>query len=418
MKVLVIGATGFIGQGIYNFLKRGEHDVVAGVRHVEYFEGKAIAIDFATLHKDKELLFKLEGFDVVVNAVGIIAPTKTQSFEQMHTLAPMVLFDACKEANVKKVIQLSALGSQNGSTAYHSSKNRADEYLRALGLDYAILHPSIVYGDDGKSTALFQALASLPFVPLIGDGSQLLQPIALEDLVLTVKRAIDFHEKALELDLVGPKSMTYKEVLEGFREYLGLKPAKFVSVPTFGTNIIGKILDEPTVSLDNIKMLNEGNSASVEPLKKFLTHTPVSMQERLFSLKASNAQKLFASLYFMRPLLRWVLGFVWIWSGIVSAFLYPQPLALELLYEIGVPLGLALPLLYLASFLDIVIGVLTIVGYRLQALLKFQMLVIVVYTLLLTFLATHHWLHPFGPVLKNLPLLISIYILSRLEKFR
>ncbi|HFS67644.1 MAG TPA: SDR family oxidoreductase, partial [Flavobacteriia bacterium] len=317
-----------------------------------------------------------------------------------------------------KVIHISALGSQTGTTAYHTSKNKADEYLRELGLSYVILHPSIVYGDDGKSTALFQALAALPIVPLVGDGSQVLQPIALEDLVLTVKRAIESKDNAIELNLVGEKSMTYKELLEGFRAWLGLNPAKFVALPTVGTNVVGKILDEPTVSSDNIKMLNEGNSASVEPLKKFLNYMPVSIEERLFSTQVSNAQKLFASLYFVRPLLRVIIAFVWIWSGIVSAFLYPQALALGLLYEIGIPENFALPILYFASFLDILIGILTLMAYRLQSLLKFQLLVIGVYTLLLTFLSGHHWLHPFGPVLKNLPLMVSIYILSRLEKFR
>ena len=409
MKILIIGSTGFIGKSIYNFLKRDNDEVVASTRTL---------IDFSCLQDDKELVKKLQDFDVVVNAVGIIAETKTQTFEQMHTIAPIVLFDACRKARVQKVIHISALGTQKGITLYHTSKNRADEYLRASGLDYAILHPSIVYGDDGKSTALFQALAMLPLLPIIGDGQQVLQPIALEDLLVTVKRAIESSDKQIELDLVGAKSMSYEELLQGFRTWLGLKPTKSVSVPTFGTDFLGKILDEPTVSSANIQMLNEGSVACVEPLKKFLNYTPASMQERLFCLKSHNAQKLYASLYFMRPLLRLVVAFVWIWSGVVSAFLYPQPLALELLHEVGVPVGLDVPLLYLASFLDISIGIVTLIGYRLQTMLSLQMLVIAVYTLLLSLLAPYHWLHPFGPVLKNLPLLVSIYILSRLEKFR
>ena len=409
MKILIIGSTGFIGKSIYNFLKRDNDEVVGSTRQ---------EIDFSCLQDDKELVTKLQGFDVVVNAVGIIAETKTQTFEQMHTIAPIILFDACKEAGVQKVIHISALGTQKGTTLYHTSKNRAVEYLRASGLEYAILHPSIVYGDDGKSTALFQALAMLPLLPIIGNGQQVLQPIALEDLLVTVKRAIKSEEKSIELDLVGAKSMTYEELLQGFRTWLGLKPTESVSVPTFGTDVVGKILDEPTVSSANIQMLNEGSVASVEPLKKFLNYTPASMHERLFAIKAHNAQKLYASLYFMRPLLRLVLGFVWIWSGIVSAFLYPQPLALTLLHEVGVPVGLDVPLLYLASFLDVSIGIVTLIGYRLQTMLGLQMLVIGVYTLVLSFLAPYHWLHPFGPVLKNLPLLVSIYILSRLEKFR
>jgi len=409
MKILIVGATGFIGKHIYEALLQTTHEVTSSRRK---------EIDFVTLKDDKSLVEFLSSFDVVVNAVGIIAQTKIQTFEQMHTLAPMALFDACKKTKVQKVIHISALGSQNGTTAYHRSKNRADEYLRASGLDYAILHPSVVYGDDGKSTALFQALATLPLTPIVGNGEQKLQPIRIEDLVATVKKAIESKEEKIELDVVGAKAVSYKELLQTFRAWLGYRTTKAVSVPTFGTDVIGKLLGEVTVSHDNIKMLNEGNSADVKPLAEFLGYEPVGFKEHLEATKANHAQKLYASLYLLRPLLRFVIGFVWIWSGVVSAFLYPQPLALELLHEIGIPVGLDVPMLYVASFLDISIGVLTIVGYKIQRLLALQAIVIVVYTFLLSFLAPYHWLHPFGPVLKNLPLVLSIYVLSRLERFR
>ena len=409
MKILIIGATGFIGKFIYQTLKQNSDEVVASTRDF---------LDFSHLQTDKELVNKLEDFDVVVNAVGIIAETKTQSFEQMHSVAPITLFNACKEAGVRKVIHISALGSQNGTTAYHTSKNRADEYLRKSGLEYAILHPSIVYGDDGKSTALFQSLATLPLTPIVGDGSQLLQPIRIEDLVATVQKAIESDDKKIELNVVGKEPVTYKELLQIFRKWLGLKPTKSVSTPTIGTDILGKILEEPTVNHDNIIMLNEGNSASVKPLADFLGYTPIGIKENLGTKESHNAQKLYASLYLLRPLLRIVIGFVWIWSGIVSAFLYPQPLALELLHEIGIGEGISIYVLYLASFLDIGIGVLTIIGYRLQALLSLQLLVIFVYTLLLTAFAPYHWLHPFGAILKNIPLLFAIYILMKLERYR
>ena len=418
MKILVVGATGFIGKSIYKNLVEEGYDVIAGVRFPQKFDGNAISIDFLTLKNNTEFIQQIKGFDIIINAVGIIAPKYGQSFEQMHTIAPITLFDIAKEAGVKKIVQISALGSQKGTTLYHTSKNKADEYLRTLDVDYIILHPSIVYGDDGKSTALFQALASLPFTPIIGEGSQKLQPITIDDLVVTIQKAILPHNKNLELDVVGEEPVSYKELLQNFRKWLGYKSTKTMSLPTFGINIIGKILDEPTVHQDNIVMLNEGSTADVKPLARFLGYTPIGFKEKLSKNKANNAQKLYASLYLIRPLLRIIIGIVWIWSGIVSSFLYPQPLALELLHEIGIPVGLDIPLLYVASFLDIGIGILTIIGYRIQALLIFQIIVISVYTLVLSLLAPYHWLHPFGPVLKNIPLILSIYILGRLEEYR
>jgi len=409
MKILIIGATGFIGKAIYQKLEESEYEVIKA-SHDE--------IDFLDLQNDKELVNKLKIFDVVINAVGIIAQTKEATFEQMHTVAPIILFDASLKAKVKKVIHISALGSQSGTTEYHVSKNRADEYLRACGLEYAILHPSIVYGDDGKSTALFWALSTLPLTPIVGDGSQLLQPIRIEDLVATVEQSIESEQKNIELNVVGEEAISYKGLLASFRSWLGYKPTLSVSVPTLGTNVLGKILEEPTVSMDNIKMLNEGNSANVQPLANFLGYTPIGIEKNLQNRQASNAQKLYASLYLIRPILRIIIAFVWIWSGIVSAFLYPQPLALELLHEVGISKEIDIFVLYFASFLDITIGILTLIGYRLQVLLKLQLVVIVVYTLLLTLLSPYHWLHPFGAVLKNIPLLFSIYILAQLERFR
>ncbi len=418
MKILVVGATGFIGKSIYRKLETLKYEVIAGVRNPDAFDGKAIKIDFLKLVEDSTLAQRLEGIDVVINAVGIITPTKEQSFETMHTLAPIKLFESAKKANVKRIIQISALGTQTGTTPYHISKHEADTYLKNLRVDYAILYPSVVYGDDGKSSAFFQALASLPIVPIIGDGSQILQPVKSEDLVQTIVKILASKDPSIELNIVGKSPISYKKLLLGFRKYLGIKGTKTLSVPMLGTNMIGKILDEPTVNHDNIIMLNQGNSADVSPLANFLNYTPKSIEETLFKTQASNAQKLFASLYFLRPLLRIIIGFVWIWSGIVSAFLYPHVDALRLLHDVGISSPLDVPLLYISSFLDIAIGVVTLLGYKLKEVLIFQIVVIFVYTIILTLLAPYHWLHPFGPVLKNLPLIVTIYILLLLEKYR
>jgi len=133
----------------------------------------------------------LKDIDIVINAVGIIAETKEQKFSDLHTKAPIALFKACELAGVKKVIQISALGTNaNAITQYHKSKREADEYLRNSTLHYCILKPSIVYGEDGVSTELFKGLSALPVTPIIDDGEQLLQPIYINDLVKTLNTCV------------------------------------------------------------------------------------------------------------------------------------------------------------------------------------------------------------------------------------
>lgn len=416
MRILVLGASGFIGKAIYQGLQEYGHDVVAGVRLP--IDEAHIVCDFA---KDTSVDLwreRLKGFDMVINAVGIIAQTKTNSFETLHSQTPQAIFQACSEVGIQRVIQISALGAEDGAvTRYHQSKKEADDCLKSLEMEYAILKPSIVYGARGKSTALFKALANLPFLPIIDDGSQKLQPIHIDDLVATVIKAIETQEKQVELNCVGKAPISYYELLEKFRNWLGKKPTFAIKIPE-SFAIFGRVLDEPTISKDNLAMLKMGNSADVTPLKEFLGDMPKGMDEMIFTSQATQSEKLLTDLYFMRPLLRVIIAFVWIWSGVVSAFLYPQEGALALLADVGISGSLAVPTLYAASFLDITIGVMILLGYRVVELLWLSIIVILGYTAILTFLSPHHWLHPFGPVLKNLPLLASIYIAIVLERSR
>ncbi len=85
------------------------------------------------------------------------------------------------------MVQFSALGAdEHAISAYHISKRRADEFLAAQSISSVIVQPSLVYGPGGESARLFDTLASLPWIPLPGDGLQRIQPIHLDDLVACI----------------------------------------------------------------------------------------------------------------------------------------------------------------------------------------------------------------------------------------
>jgi len=416
MRVLVLGSSGFIGWHIYQGLGAKDVEVVAGVRHS--IDAPHILCDFAKDSDPDIWEERLKGIDVIINAVGIIASSSANSFEALHRDTPIAIFEAAKRVGVKKIIQISALGAERGAqTLYHQTKYAADAFLKSLKIDYAILKPSIVYGEEGKSTALFKALANLPFLPIIDDGTQKLQPIHIDDLVATVIQAIECDQMQIELNCVGKEAISFEQLLQKFRVWLGKKPAIPIKIPTW-LAFMGRVLDEPTISKDNLAMLKMGNHADVTPLKDFLGYMPKGMDEALFTTPATKPQKLASKLYFIRPLLRIVIAFVWIWSGVTSAFLYPQAGALALLGDVGISGAMALPTLYFASFIDISIGIFILLGVHVVCLLWLSLIVITGYTLILTLLAPYHWLHPFGPVLKNLPLLVSIYVAIVLERLK
>lgn len=116
----------------------------------------------------------------------------------------------------------------------------------------------------------------------------------------------------------------------------------------------------------------------------------------------------------MRPLdlnlIRYALATVWLVSGALSLGIYPRQASLEILADTGLHGTAALIALYAGALLDISLGILTLV--RPSALLwRVQAAVILGYTAIITAWLPQYWLHPFGPVLKNLPILLLLWLL-------
>ena len=99
---------------------------------------------------------------------------------------------------------------------------QADLALTASALDWMVLRPSLVAGRDGASSRWFRSLAALPVVPLPGMGRQTLQPVALSDLVEAVLRALACRPARRVVEVVGPASMSYRQMLAQYRALLGL----------------------------------------------------------------------------------------------------------------------------------------------------------------------------------------------------
>lgn len=372
-------------------------------------------MDFALAGNIEQCLPHLNGIDAIINCVGIIAETKGQTFAQLHTLAPIALFNVGAQIGVKKIIQISALGADaEAESAYHLSKRAADEALRSLPLDWFILQPSVVYGNRAQSSALFHALAALPLHVLPDGGTQQLQPIHVDDLVATVCKCLEPSTPAQKtLALVGPSPMTYADLLQNLRHRLGKPPARAISIPhryVLAAASLGKWLDEPIFSKDNIAMLSRGNTADVSGIAELLGRLPASMTVQLFEKPASQAERWHAHLYFLKPILRFTIAFVWLWSGITSLFFYPHELSYQLLAATGITGSVAPMMLYGLALMDIALGLATLLLYRPRALMLWQIGIVLIYTLIVSFTLPEFWLHPFGPLLKNIPFLLSLFI--------
>lgn len=284
-RIIVTGATGFIGRHAVRALLAAGHHVTGCARDREaamrrYPELGWVRADFARDRSVDTWERRLTGHeDVVVNAVGILREHRGQSFEALHYEAPRALFEACAAKGIRRVIHVSALGCDPASRRpYEQTKLRLERHLATLDLDWVILRPSLVYGEDSPSSTLFRFLADLPLVPLIGDGGQVLQPIHVDDLSLGIARlvAADAPSRAV-LELAGARPLTYKDLLHSLRSAKG-EPA-YLRVPSVLARI-GSHLGLGPLSVDTFNMLMRGNCATANAAAALLGRAPKSIERR------------------------------------------------------------------------------------------------------------------------------------------
>lgn len=294
MHILLTGSTGFIGHTVARALTQAGHTVHGGVSPTHRgTSALQVPMDFAHDTHTATWLPRLQGIDAVVNAVGVLRDTRARPIDAVHRDTPIALFDACAQAGVQRVVQISALGIEGSTTRYAQTKLAAERHLLALALagqgaagvntnaprssaplSAAILRPSAVFGKGGDSSALFMNLARLPVALFPGPVLDArVQPVSVHDLadalVALLGPAIT---QTGVIECTGPAALTMGAFIASLRQQLGHGPAKVLRMPQLLTRLSARMGDAVPASpwcSETLAMLgsdNVGNPAVFEQL--------------------------------------------------------------------------------------------------------------------------------------------------------
>jgi uncharacterized protein YbjT (DUF2867 family) len=423
MRILLTGASGFIGQHVLQALLADGHDVVCTTRRPQNSLDPRVSFMYADFANDTEQsvwLARLTGIEAVINTVGIFRESGVQTFERLHTLAPRALFAACAQSTqVRMVIQLSALGAdEQADTPYHLSKKAADDYLTALPLPACILQPSLVYGREGASARLFKTLASMPVTLHFGRAPQLVQPVHIDDVVAAIVALLRLPPGAAprRLPLVGPEALSFTDYLGRLRSAMGMPRQRVLTLPAGLSRLLakaGRWLPGALLDEDALRMLDRGNTGDAGPITALLGRPLMPIAAFITD---PRAERTLAKLGWLLPALRWSIVAVWIATAIVSFGLYPVEQSYDLLARSGIPPSLQPLMLYGAASFDLLLGLGIAFLPRRRWLWRAQLALIGFYTVVIAFKLPEFLLHPYGPLTKNLPMLAAIWLLYELEE--
>ncbi len=297
--ILVTGGTGFIGKSLIRSLTGAGWPVRMLIRpspkSPDLPTGVPVEVAVSSLSDERGLRAAMVGVDTVYHLAGVERRGAYADMSAVDIQGTRAVVEAAIDAGVDRFFTVSHLGADRAS-AYPVLKAKAisEEFIRRSGLEYTILRSGIVFGPkDGFTTSLAQIISALPFIFLIpGDGSTLLQPLWVEDLVTCLTWALDDDESRNQIyEIGGPEYLTIKDVVNMVMTVSGLHRRVLPVRPPYLrgiTVLLESIFPGLPVSVYWIDYLATNRTCALDTVPRVFNLMPARMSQHLGYLEQSD----------------------------------------------------------------------------------------------------------------------------------
>lgn len=279
MKVLVAGASGFIGSAVTLALREAGHAVVA----VSRSQGRLptdvprVTADVGAAPLDPA---HFEGLDAVVNLVGIAIERGDNTFEAAHVDAVEHLL----ALSAPRFVHVSVVRPDSSDRAYFRTKREGEARVRDSGVRWTILRPGLVYGPgDAMLSNLVRFVRLAPLFAAPGGETGPLQTVDVLDVAAAVVRTLqDEDDAGSTIDVVGPERFTLTQLVRAVGRALAL-PTAVARLPQplmkLAAAAMDRVLPNPPITPTQLGMLIDGLYGDVEQTRDALGREPRTLDD-------------------------------------------------------------------------------------------------------------------------------------------
>ena len=271
--IIVVGGRGVIGGGIVDALKAEGREL-----EIVTHDGKQAArpgFRYGNMRDPETLDATMAGAEIVVQSAmfstyPVEKPRKGHTFMAFDGEGTENLVAAAAKAGVKRYIYIGGAGCKpNSPQPYFKAIYRGEQAVLDSSMESVVISPTLVYGPRDRGLNVVVSVSrKLPFLPIVGNGGSMEQPVAVQDVGKVVAQAAHVGGPAGKYEIGGPDRMTLKDTIRHVFDVVGLK-RPLVHVPKwmalFGASILQYFPGTP-LTVNAVHFITEDFISDNEPL--------------------------------------------------------------------------------------------------------------------------------------------------------